>query len=96
MRYSMTWEEDRLVRSEPVYGFFINAITPPATPAAACTALMDAVKLSLLEEALSYLTDELGEGMTLDDLSRLFRIVRSCPLRNGRGPLYAVPRLCIV
>lgn len=86
MRYSMTWEEDRLVRSEPVYGFFTNAITPPAMPAAACTALMDAVKLSLLEEALSYLTDELGEGMTLDDLSGFFGSFDHVHSVTGEGP----------
>ncbi len=86
MRYSITQDDKGSTRSNPVYGFFSTQATPLDTPAAVCTALCEALALSLWEETQSYLTAELRDGMTLTDLFDFFGPFDHVHAVTGAGP----------
>lgn len=85
-RYTLTLQDNQPLLSEPVYGFFSKSFNAPDTPAAVCAALCEAVQLSLLDEALSCLSPELGEGMTISDLSGFFGPFDHVHSVAGEGP----------
>lgn len=86
MQYTLSFHEDTLSRSAPVFGHFVAKPDPVASPALICKALCEAVALSLEEEAFSYLTPDLADGMTLTDLFDFFGQFDHVHGVEGEGP----------
>lgn len=85
-RFSLSMQDDKPVKSASVFGHFSASPTPPASAALICAALCEAVSLSLVEEALGFLTPELKADMTLSDLSEFFGAFERVYEVEGEGP----------
>ena len=85
-RYALRLLNEEVIRDEPAFGHFSKRVEPLASPALVCAALCEAVALSLLDEALSYMTQDLKTGMALEDLAGFFGKFDKVYEVHGEGP----------
>jgi len=86
MQYTLTLYEEKLNRSAPIFGHYVAKSNPIDSPALVCKALCESLALSLQEEAFSYLSPELKEGMTMTDLFEFFGQFDHVHEVEGEGP----------
>ncbi len=85
-RFTYSLQGDNIVQGDPSYGHFSAKPGQLASPSLVCAALCEAVSLSQLDEALSYMTQDLKQGMTLSDLVEFFGEFEKVYEVEGQGP----------
>ena len=71
-RYTIAIAAGEPAASAPTYGYFTHKRREPSNAQQVCGAFCQAIQLERIEEALGYVNNELGDGLTLDDLHEFF------------------------
>ena len=71
-RYTIAIAAGEPAASAPTYGYFTHKRKEPTDAQQVCGAFCQAVQMERIDEALSYVSAELGDGLTLEDLHTFF------------------------